>query len=189
MSKKLISCKACGSQIAKSAKTCPHCGRRNKKSIFKRWWFWAIIIAVVLLVAAPSENTEDKTERTSRKSSVSTPKVTEPTPTEEPTEEPTEVPTEAPAEPEKTEGIRPEIKEALDSYEEFFEAYCEIIEKYQEDPSDLSVAKDYLTFTAQYADTLSEFEDFDDQDLNDEELKYYAEVNTRITKMLAEVAL
>ena len=29
--KKLTTCKACGAQIAKSAKTCPQCGAKNKK--------------------------------------------------------------------------------------------------------------------------------------------------------------
>lgn len=31
MSNKMIECKSCGQQIAKSAKTCPHCGAKNKK--------------------------------------------------------------------------------------------------------------------------------------------------------------
>ena len=31
MSENLIACKACGQQIAKAAKTCPHCGAKNKK--------------------------------------------------------------------------------------------------------------------------------------------------------------
>lgn len=31
MSQKLVKCKACGEEIAKSAKTCPHCGAKNKK--------------------------------------------------------------------------------------------------------------------------------------------------------------
>ena len=36
MKKKLISCKACGQEIAKSAKRCPKCGAKNKKPIFKK---------------------------------------------------------------------------------------------------------------------------------------------------------
>lgn len=31
MSEKMCACKACGQQIAKKAKTCPHCGAKNKK--------------------------------------------------------------------------------------------------------------------------------------------------------------
>ena len=29
---KLTTCKACGEQVAKTAKTCPHCGAKIKKS-------------------------------------------------------------------------------------------------------------------------------------------------------------
>lgn len=48
MAAKMKACKVCGEQIAKNAKVCPHCGAKNKKIIFKRWWFWALIIVIVL---------------------------------------------------------------------------------------------------------------------------------------------
>ena len=47
MSKKMTTCKACGQEIAKSAKVCPHCGAKNKKPFFKKWWFWAIIVILI----------------------------------------------------------------------------------------------------------------------------------------------
>ena len=31
MSKKIVQCKTCGSEVAKSAKICPHCGAKRKK--------------------------------------------------------------------------------------------------------------------------------------------------------------
>ena len=48
MNKNMTTCKACGQEIAKSAKTCPHCGAKNKKPIFTKWWFW-LIIAVIFI--------------------------------------------------------------------------------------------------------------------------------------------
>ncbi|MGN0567777.1 MAG: zinc-ribbon domain-containing protein, partial [Acutalibacteraceae bacterium] len=33
-------CKFCGAAISKEEKTCPNCGAKNKKPIFKRAWFW-----------------------------------------------------------------------------------------------------------------------------------------------------
>jgi RNA polymerase subunit RPABC4/transcription elongation factor Spt4 len=33
MGEKLIKCKACGHEIAKSAKICPSCGKRNKRPL------------------------------------------------------------------------------------------------------------------------------------------------------------
>lgn len=35
MADKLILCKACGNEVAKSAKACPNCGARPKKPFFK----------------------------------------------------------------------------------------------------------------------------------------------------------
>lgn len=46
---KMIKCKSCGADIASSAKRCPSCGAKNKKPIYKRVWFW--ILMVVLLIA------------------------------------------------------------------------------------------------------------------------------------------
>lgn len=41
---KIVPCKTCGAEIAASAKTCPQCGAKNSKPIFKKWWFWVIIV-------------------------------------------------------------------------------------------------------------------------------------------------
>ena len=46
---KMKTCKHCGAEIAKSAKVCPNCGGKNKKPIFKRVWFWLLLIVLVIL--------------------------------------------------------------------------------------------------------------------------------------------
>lgn len=51
MSKRMIRCKTCGHEIAKSAKKCPHCGAKNKKPFFLRWWFILLAIIVVGVIA------------------------------------------------------------------------------------------------------------------------------------------
>ena len=51
---------ACGEEIAKAAKTCPHCGSKNKQPIYKKWWFWLIVVVVVASVA----NSGDKSGTT-----------------------------------------------------------------------------------------------------------------------------
>ncbi len=56
--KKLTNCKACGAEIAKNAKTCPHCGAKNKKPIFKKWWFWAIIVVLIIAIGSSSGSDE-----------------------------------------------------------------------------------------------------------------------------------
>lgn len=46
----LITCKACGAQIAKNAKSCPVCGAKNKKPLYKKWWFWLCIVLTVGII-------------------------------------------------------------------------------------------------------------------------------------------
>ena len=63
-SKKNMLCKSCGKAIAKNAKACPYCGAKNKKPIFKRVWFWILIVIVFLfgfLLFSGSDTTTTKT--------------------------------------------------------------------------------------------------------------------------------
>ena len=48
LAKGMKKCKTCGAPIAKNAKRCPACGAKNKKPIYKRIWFWIVVIAVVV---------------------------------------------------------------------------------------------------------------------------------------------
>ncbi|MDR0841435.1 MAG: hypothetical protein LBN26_08670 [Christensenellaceae bacterium] len=53
---KMAKCAVCGQEIAKSAKTCPHCGAKNKKPVYKRWWFWVIAVIVFIIIITPKNN-------------------------------------------------------------------------------------------------------------------------------------
>ena len=94
MKKKLVNCKACGEEIAKKAKKCPHCGAKNKKPFFKKWWFWLIVI---MMIGSCGGNSTSETEPTP-----TTPPTTQ-APTIEATEPTTEPTTEATTEPEAEE--------------------------------------------------------------------------------------
>ena len=50
---KTVVCKKCGATYSKSAKACPSCGAANKKPIYSRWWFWAIIVVVLICLIIP----------------------------------------------------------------------------------------------------------------------------------------
>lgn len=45
---KMVTCKHCGTEIAASAKVCPKCGGKNKKPIYKRPWFIALIVIIII---------------------------------------------------------------------------------------------------------------------------------------------
>lgn len=87
-------------------------------------------------------------------------------------------------------GMRPEFKEAMDSYEEFMNDYCEFMKKYaNSNGSDLSLLSDYADYMSKYSQFVSDFEKWDsDTEMNNKETLYYIDVQTRINKKLIEAA-
>ena len=102
----------------------------------------------------------------------------------EPTPEPSTIPTTEPS----ANTIRSDFKAAMDSYEAFFDEYVAIMKKYKENPTDISILADYANYMGQYTDMMQKFEQWESEDLSSEELAYYLDVQTRITKKLLEVA-
>ena len=82
--------------------------------------------------------------------------------------------------------IRPEVKDALDSYEAYFDEYVEVMNAYAEDPTNLSIMGKYMEFLGSYAEMTKKMDDLEG-DLTDAELGYYLEVTGRITQKLATV--
>ena len=57
---KMKKCKVCSKEIASNAKSCPECGAKNKKAIYKRPWF--IVLAIIIILGAVGESSyEDST--------------------------------------------------------------------------------------------------------------------------------
>ncbi|MCQ2463407.1 MAG: hypothetical protein MJ177_08415 [Clostridia bacterium] len=54
MSAKMKNCKVCNAEIASNAKTCPSCGAKNKKPIYKKPWIYIIAAVIVVIVIAVS---------------------------------------------------------------------------------------------------------------------------------------
>lgn len=84
--------------------------------------------------------------------------------------------------------IRPDFKEAMDSYEAFMDEYVEFMKKYKN-----ADAMDMLGMLSQYTDFMQKYSDFSDKmdkwesDMNDAELTYYLEVTARVNKKLLEM--
>lgn len=90
---------------------------------------------------------------------------------------------------ELVDGMRPEFKKAMDSYEEFMNEYCDFMKKYEEsDGTDLDLLSDYADYMSKYADVVKDFEAWDSEELNAAEMAYYLDVQTRITKRLLEIS-
>ncbi len=83
-------------------------------------------------------------------------------------------------------GMRPEFKEALDSYEEFFDEYCDFMNKFSESPGDLTLLGEYADYISKYSEMTEKMNELDNGDMNDAELKYYLEVTERINKKLLD---
>ena len=68
---KMVTCKHCGAEIAAGAKTCPKCGGKNKKPIYKRAWFIILVVLVVIggISGMGSSDTGSNTSSTDTESS------------------------------------------------------------------------------------------------------------------------
>lgn len=86
-------------------------------------------------------------------------------------------------------GMRPEFKEAMDSYEAFMNKYCDFMIKYAESPEDLDLIAEYADYVSQYTETMEKIDAIDEEELSDAELAYYLEVTGRVTQKLAGVAM
>lgn len=88
---------------------------------------------------------------------------------------------------ELVDGVRPKFKEAMDSYEAFYDEYCEIIKKYTANPTDMELLTSYLDILAKSVEMTEKFEAWEDDEMNDAELRYYMDVTNRITQKLLEL--
>jgi len=106
-------------------------------------------------------------------------------PAEEPAEEtpePTPEPTPAPT------GVTPEFKEAMDSYEAFFDEYCDFMKKMSDDPTDFTILMEYAEVMTRYADIMDKLDAIDEDELSPADEAYYIESMARIEVKLLEAA-
>lgn len=202
---KMRVCKNCNTEIAAKAKKCPACGARQKGPFYQRGWFIFLIIIVIFGIVSSGirRNTEKNAEKAEKaneyrwpeetESSEGEPESQETEPFEEEPEEPGE---ETSAETESAEptdgddgglvdGMRPEFKEAMDSYEAFYDEYCELLQEYAANPTDITLLGKYTEFLSKAAEMDEKFDAWEG-DMNDTELKYYTEVGLRISQKLIE---
>lgn len=94
---------------------------------------------------------------------------------------------EAPAEETTADGLRPEFKQAMDSYESFYNEYIDLLNQYKANPTDFSILTKYMSMLSKLEEIDAAFKAWDSSDMTSEELKYYLEVSTRIQKKLVDL--
>ena len=84
-------------------------------------------------------------------------------------------------------GVRPDVKEFLDSYESVMNEYVDFMKKYKDSNYSSNMLTDYLKILDKYTDFVDKIDAVDESEYNDEELKYYLDVTSRVTKKLKDL--
>lgn len=84
--------------------------------------------------------------------------------------------------------VTPEFKEAMDSYEAFFDEYVELMNKVSKGDSSIKVMTEYYDYLGKYQDTMDKLDAIDESKLSPADDAYYVEVMARIEKKLIGVA-
>ena len=81
-------------------------------------------------------------------------------------------------------GVDPELKAFLDSYEDFVDEYIEFMQKYSANPTDLSLLAAYADIMQEYADFADKVEKYDSKDMSAADSAYYIEVTSRCSQKM-----
>lgn len=84
--------------------------------------------------------------------------------------------------------VTPEFKEAMDSYERFFDEYVEFMKKYSSSDDSLGMLADYSRYMLTYTETMEKMDSIQTDDLSTEDMAYYIDTMARIQKKLLEAA-
>lgn len=91
--------------------------------------------------------------------------------------------------PSNSSGIGKEFKQAMDSYEAFMDEYIAFMKKYSaSNGTDTSLLSDYSKYMTKYAKVCEDFAKWEDDDLNSDEISYYAEVQLRVSQKLLKIS-
>lgn len=86
--------------------------------------------------------------------------------------------------------ISPEFKEAMDSYEAFFDEYIEFMEEFSgTDGASLTMLAEYTRYMQQYAETMEKLDAMEEREMTTAETAYFIEATSRINQKLLSVSL
>ena len=166
------------------------------KKLFKTIIKFIIIAIVLLAVLKACFGKDDKPEPKHEEPQV-VEKQEDPKPVEEqsqevveePEPELEEVPEELQEEVVDQNGIRPEFKKSMESYEAFFDEYIEFMSSFKYEDAGLSALAKYTEFLTKYEKAMTEMDKIDGSELTEAEDKLFLETQLRINNKLAEAAI
>jgi len=99
-----------------------------------------------------------------------------------------EEPESAPAEEPVAESgeVSPDVKEALDSYEQVMDEYVAFMKQYKESGNAVSMLSDYTAMLQKYTEFSSKIESMDTKNMSKADYAYYIEVTSRVSQKLLE---
>lgn len=184
-------CSACGAPVQSAAERPPKKPKRKRRRVFGRWWFWLLVV----IAAAGVFGRNGLSKRIPAPKNTEPAAVTIPDRTTKETARPTPTPAtteaEEPETPTLTDAlIRPEVKEALDSYEAYMDEYVAFMERYQAaDATDMvAMMGDYTDMLSRYAEFSEKIDALGESELTNAELAYYLEVTNRVSQKLLNAA-
>lgn len=147
----------------------------------------AVLLSALLAVSlAACGGRDEKEDNVNSQSKIQSESIAEPEDEKDSSEsEPAE--SEKSAEGETVDGMRVEFKEAMDAYENFYNDYIDFLKNMDKDNPG-AVLSEYLEMLNKLTEYDEKFDEWEDEDLNDAELKYYLEVNSRVLQKLSEVS-
>lgn len=158
---------------------------RRKRHIFR----WLLLCAAFFLLGRlllPGVSRSIRNERrTEPDRSLSAPVSTStPRPTATPRPASTPKPSPAP----RADGVSPEFKAYMDSYEAFFDEYLDFMESADEDEDGFGYLLRYAAMMERYVEVMDSLEAVDEEALSTADEVYYLEVLSRINRKLLEAS-
>lgn len=85
-------------------------------------------------------------------------------------------------------GVDPELKAFLDSYEEFMDEYILFMKKYMDDPGNaVTMLGEYASIMEKYGEFAEAVEKYDEREMSTADAKYYLEVTNRINQKMLDL--
>ena len=90
-------------------------------------------------------------------------------------------------EEESSDGVDPDLKAFLDSYEEFMDEYIDFMQKYMANPTDLTLLGEYADMMQKCADFEEKVDKYDTKEMSTADAAYYLEVTNRVTQKMLKI--